>query len=474
MNPDHISTIKLKIARNYASMRQEDVARELGLPRTAITQLEAGKRKVKGPELQKLADLYERPVEWFRFDSLEDSATAKRGNERPKVNDQSFTEAIRYLSGEDGLLQEGIDLLTARDEFLKRSLDSMFSDHGLRDGEREDVNRAVMWCYCAKALEHLLGAQSTRIPVRYDSSVPESTAAAIAQGEECAEMERQRLGIGHSPIADIQALVANQGIWATSLKFPSEIYSVFLRDSIVGEIILVNSDHKYVTQRMAMAQGYAHTLFDSFGFSHVSGKATRKMKSEQRANGFASAFLLPKQGVFEELAKLGKVQPAQEINKSLDVEGHLVMTSGTPRSLHSLRIGSHDIAHISNRYDVSSRLATNRIANLKYITESRRVCLLEQGRNERNGWDGYKRYYMRVLYGHEDGGRREGTGSFAQELLATIAHMALEAFRKEKISTTQLHNLSRSLCKPSSKSGQGLSEELKENPDALLALAKDL
>jgi len=56
---------KLKRARIEAGLKQEDVARHLNLPISAISVMEAGTRKVDVFELVKLADFYNKPIEWF-------------------------------------------------------------------------------------------------------------------------------------------------------------------------------------------------------------------------------------------------------------------------------------------------------------------------------------------------------------------------------------------------------------------------
>lgn len=56
---------RLKEAREYLELSQDEVARELNVPRTAISLMESGQRKVEALELQKLARLYERPVGYF-------------------------------------------------------------------------------------------------------------------------------------------------------------------------------------------------------------------------------------------------------------------------------------------------------------------------------------------------------------------------------------------------------------------------
>ncbi len=56
---------KLRQAREYLGLKQEEVAKHLGVPRSALSNIEAGQRRVEALELQKLARLYQRPTSWF-------------------------------------------------------------------------------------------------------------------------------------------------------------------------------------------------------------------------------------------------------------------------------------------------------------------------------------------------------------------------------------------------------------------------
>jgi transcriptional regulator with XRE-family HTH domain len=56
---------RLRIAREYVGLKQEEVARYLGIPRSALSNIEAGQRKVDALELARLAKLYQRPGSWF-------------------------------------------------------------------------------------------------------------------------------------------------------------------------------------------------------------------------------------------------------------------------------------------------------------------------------------------------------------------------------------------------------------------------
>lgn len=56
---------KLREARKYLGLKQEEVASYLKIQRTALTDIEAGQRKVDAIELAKLAKLYRQPVGFF-------------------------------------------------------------------------------------------------------------------------------------------------------------------------------------------------------------------------------------------------------------------------------------------------------------------------------------------------------------------------------------------------------------------------
>src|SRR5258706_15060779 len=56
---------RLKNAREDRGITQEAAAAELGIPRTAVVQMEAGDRSISTPELSQLADLYARRIAEF-------------------------------------------------------------------------------------------------------------------------------------------------------------------------------------------------------------------------------------------------------------------------------------------------------------------------------------------------------------------------------------------------------------------------
>ncbi|MDE0658066.1 MAG: helix-turn-helix transcriptional regulator [Gammaproteobacteria bacterium] len=67
MNEAHATSdnlgYRLKEAREYCGFSQEEVARHLGVPRSAISLMENGSRQVRALELRSLATLYQTTME---------------------------------------------------------------------------------------------------------------------------------------------------------------------------------------------------------------------------------------------------------------------------------------------------------------------------------------------------------------------------------------------------------------------------
>lgn len=55
----------LREAREFANLSQQFVSAQTGIPRSAISDIERGTRKVDSLELKRLADLYRMPISYF-------------------------------------------------------------------------------------------------------------------------------------------------------------------------------------------------------------------------------------------------------------------------------------------------------------------------------------------------------------------------------------------------------------------------
>jgi len=71
MNPIEL-TNRLRKARDSRGISQQSAAKFVGLPRTAITQIEGGNRSVSTLELTKLAKLYRYPIFLFSDETPSD------------------------------------------------------------------------------------------------------------------------------------------------------------------------------------------------------------------------------------------------------------------------------------------------------------------------------------------------------------------------------------------------------------------
>jgi transcriptional regulator with XRE-family HTH domain len=88
---------RLREAREYVGLLQEDVASALGIPRTSLSALEAGKRKVSGVELRRFARLYRRPVGWLLGEeTVELDGTAPLFRATAQLSDHDKEQVLRF------------------------------------------------------------------------------------------------------------------------------------------------------------------------------------------------------------------------------------------------------------------------------------------------------------------------------------------------------------------------------------------
>ena len=387
---------RLRAAREARGHSQQAIAGALGLPRTAITQMEAGNRSVMTLELTKLAELYLYPVSHF----LQETAQ-----------------------------EENDDVLLA----LLRVAPGLETDPAIHD----EVARCVRLCREGVSLERVLGKSSRSGPPKYEVRVPRSSWEAVAQGEQTAAQERQRLGIGYAPIADVSELIASQGIWASGVGLPAAMSGVFLCHPSIGFSILVNSSHPRGRKRFSYAHEYAHALLDRERSVAISNTGNSLQVVERRANAFAAAFLMPRNGVYEALRSLDKGLPSRQEQTVFDVAsgGHLDAEFRSPA--RSQRINYKDIAILAHRFGVSYQAALYRLKSLRHISHAECRELLKQ--------EDLGRQLLRELGMLRDVEELEAQQYRDRELRSEIAHLAIEAYRREEISRGRILEISKSL-----------------------------
>ena len=259
---------RLAEERAKSGLTQEQVAEHLALPRTALVQIEAGRRSVSTLEIARLAKLYRTPVGEFFQES-------PAREEDPLVALLRVADELRHDPATAKSIRECVEIF--------------------REGA---------------VLEAELGRQHSPLPPNYATTVRTQSEAA-AQGIAAATQERNRLGLGEASIADMCRLISEQGIWATSIRLVDGISGLFLNHPATGAAIVVNGRHAPARKRFSFAHEYAHALFDREKVATVTARENATELVERRANAFAAAFLMPQQGVEALLRSMHKGAPSR-------------------------------------------------------------------------------------------------------------------------------------------------------------------
>lgn len=385
---------RLKQARESCGLSQEDTAREMVVSRATIAQIELGNRSVSGLELAKLSYLYARDIREFLA---------------PKFSADGLT-AVLLRAKED-----------AGDGVKAALRDCIALGHQLRD------------------LETLLGIRrSTGSVASYPSVSLGSKWDAIQSGTQTASEERRRLGLGSGPLGDLPALLEAQAIRTGLIAMPSGVSGLMLSDPTVGLFVVVNRDHPTVRQRFSWCHEYAHLLLDRAQMGHVSRESERSDLLEVRANVFAANFLMPEDGVRQFVATLGKGSASRLHADVFDESGVVPIDSRTAGGSQDLQI--YDVVKLSHHFGVSVLSALYRLMNLRLITDKQ---FEEMKQMDSDGMTKQVADLLGLSQPPED----ENISAFYRRYLV----LALEAYRREKISR-------RKLIEIASKLGVGATE----------------
>ena len=69
---------RLKQAREYLGLSQEEVSKAVNMARSAISLIESGERKVEALELKKFAEFYRHPVSYFIDEDIQGEADVSK------------------------------------------------------------------------------------------------------------------------------------------------------------------------------------------------------------------------------------------------------------------------------------------------------------------------------------------------------------------------------------------------------------
>lgn len=385
---------KLKYVREESGLTQEEVERAIGLPQKAFTHIESGARKVSTFELAKLSELFHVPINDFFAKEMQEE-----------------------------------DLLVT----LHRIAPGLESDPKVQD----QVAKCIQICREGVFLKDLLGLSHQQSIRTYSCSAPKDVHEAKKQGEDIAREERRSLELGDVPIYDLSEVISSQGIWTAQTMLPNEISGLFLRHTLLGMAIIVNANHVRVRRRFSYAHEYAHALFDANRTVTISNSDNAGDLIEVRANAFASAFLMPEQGIANLLHSMGKGEGSRVDLAIYDASTESAIVVQHRQTATSQRISAQAIAWVAHHFGVSYQATVYRLQNLGYFRAKERDDLLKESAKGRE--------YLRILRLIQDIEIPSASASQNRELKAQIAYLAIEAFQREEISRGRLLDLSKLL-----------------------------
>lgn len=385
--------LRLRAARERRGLSQQAVADALGLPRTAVTNMESGNRAVSTLELTKLAELYGQSTAFFLSPNQE-------------AEDLSIVlhRALPEMAGSPEIDQE-----------VRHILDLYREGAGLRG---------------------LLG-QAIELTVPNYAARLSSVGDAIRQGEAVAKEERRRLGLGIAPIVNMAETISEQGVWTAATDLPDGLSGLFVNHPSIGLAILVNGQHWPVRRRFSYAHEYAHALFDREETVTTTRRENASELVEKRANAFAAAFLMPAEGVLDELRQLDKGQPSRLAQIIFDVAGNKGIEAEIRPRPGSQAITYQDVASLARHFGVSYEAAVWRLKSLNHISAAETAALIDQKEMGKR--------YIRLFGFFDLLDEGEAPPPPEQELRSQLMRLAIEAYRQDEISRGRLLELARKL-----------------------------
>lgn len=239
---------RLKSARNLKRLTQEAAASALGMARTTLVAIEAGRRQVAPEELRALAEIY--------GVSEVDLLSSEQGI--PELE-------VHFRSGPSSMKAEAeVRAVTMLNRLTKSTLeleDMLESRHARIDLPSFSFNR-----------EHPIDEQA----------------------EDAAMVLRQRLGIGMGPVQDLLSVMElDLGLRVFERRLPSSISGAIAYDSSIGGFVLLNADHPLSRRRMTAAHEIAHACRGMSGVTVLLEEDEFDDKEDKFCDAFARSFLMP-------------------------------------------------------------------------------------------------------------------------------------------------------------------------------------
>ncbi|MXX34372.1 MAG: ImmA/IrrE family metallo-endopeptidase [Gemmatimonadetes bacterium] len=379
---------RLRAARKACQITQAKAARVLGIPRSAVSQMETGQRGVSGLELHRLAQLYSRDVGDFLEDRFEEgNPVTAMFRAHPELRASSAATASLRLCGE-----------------LNREVANLH--------ELLELDRGI-----------------STIP-EYSLRAPRTKWDAVRQGNAAAEKERRRLDLGIAPLPDVASLLGAQGISTVLVRMDDGISGLTLISADGNVLVAANRTHHILRRRFSFAHEYAHVLLDRELRAILSHARDRSNLMEVRANAFAASFLMPAEGVRGYVNALSKGLGSRTRADTFDEEA-VTRVEGRKR-VDTQNIELHDVVRMAHHFGVSCTAMLYRLKGLDFLTEEERSSLAGQ---DSMGLSKALRGFLGLPKLDDSDGEIR--------VHARFVAMAIEAFMRGKITQRKLDELGR-------------------------------
>ncbi|MGB9992352.1 ImmA/IrrE family metallo-endopeptidase [Massilia sp. SM-13] len=253
---------RVRAARTICRMTQESAASELGMSRTTLVAIEAGKRAVSSAELRRIAELFK----------------VSEG-ELLDVEIPAIEMPVEFRSS--AMLPESKDEVAVA-SFLNRLVGSMLQ------------------------LEQLVGFAQPSLDI--PEVVISRDEPLEQQAEDAALALRARLGLGIGPIQDLNALMDSElGIRIFERGLPSKVSGAMAFSEGIGGFVLLNSKHPIYRRRVTAAHELAHVMLRQKGMMVHFSDEFFESKEERFCDAFGCCFLMPAIAVRKKANELKRI-----------------------------------------------------------------------------------------------------------------------------------------------------------------------
>ena len=333
-------------------MSQSEVARQMGLSRSAVTQIESGNRDVTADELVRFSTTFgHSPV--ALLSGLEQST-----GESVEEMDGMLDDILRALPG------QGFDLAE-----MRTSLDRLI-----------ELSRQLTETESALGVA-VYGPQA----FAFRGTSPRTHWEAAHQGYAVAEEERQRLDLGSAPLRDVPETLATLRVRMSRLALPDSVSCVYLHTPETGALVIVNRNSSPEERRFWMVHGFAHLLFEPERRWLVCSRDEMNRRHEVRANAFAGRFLMPTRGVERYLHSIGRDTMGSSRGGVLEVfsdraavpkDKSRVRVNGRARR-GSREFNALELSQVADYFGVTRSLAAHVLGNLRFLSDNARDRLID-------------------------------------------------------------------------------------------------